>query len=118
MEKNRGNNLSVSLVWLLIITAMLVAFGGCRCGNLDRIIIENQSDQALTIYAGTSYRVGDLDPGQQITINKDPALGPLHITALNTQGEVVFDKEYSYSSDLIQIKSREYKAIIPPLQNN
>ena len=111
-----------SIVWLscvLVLTSMLIAPSGCICGRtITDIIIENQTDQVLTIYYKDTARIGDVGPGQKITISVDGSFGEYILTAKNAQGEVVFSQVYSFTTNLEKIDGRTYKGVIPPLLSN
>jgi len=111
-----------SLLWLssiIMLIVMLLTTVGCTCGSrLFDMVIENQTNQILTIYSG-EWRVGDVEPDKQIVI-EDLVIdfGKYPITAKNTEGEIVFSEIYSFTTNLERLDSRTYKAVIPPLQNN
>ncbi len=102
---------------VLILSTMLIVIG-CTCGNLFDMVIENHTDQILTIYSG-EREIGDVEPGEQIVV-KDLVVdfGKYLIIAKNTQGEVVFSETYSFKTNLEKINGRTYKGIIPPLKSN
>ena len=107
-------------------------FVGCGCpvgSPLIDIIIENQTDQVLTIYyAGGGSPLGDIAPGEQVTIKRDMNLGEYPITAKNAQGEIVFSETYTFMlDDKYHLQETDevhegvvkvYKAVIPPLQGD
>ena len=101
---------------LLIIVGVLMVLIGCECGSAIDIVIENNTDQALTIYCGDSWNIGTLSTNEQVTIGVDANSGNWTIRALNTQGEVVFSQVYSLETNLQKTGGRTYKAVIPPLQ--
>lgn len=90
------------------------------------IIVENQTDQVLTIY----YREGGnpegtIAPGQQLVMKDSLDAGRYPIVAANSEGKIVFSGTYTrYPSDkyhLIETDIKHpgvvkvYKAVIPPL---
>ena len=84
------------------------------------IIIENQTDQVLTIYNESNYEIGSVEPGEQITmVNQGIDMGYYPIEAKNTEGEVVFLETFTFKTKdkyhLERIQERIYKAVIPPL---
>ncbi|MFC1902104.1 hypothetical protein ACFLX3_04175 [Chloroflexota bacterium] len=102
---------------------------------LFSLIIENQSDHVLTIYHGSvidiatnqvswaTNPIGDVSPGQQITIeNMSLNSGWYPIKAIDRQGETIFSEIYTFKTKdkyhLQRIEERLYKGVIPPLGNN
>lgn len=119
MKKQGRRNRVFLLSWAFILASMLIVLSGGTCGEpLVDIVIENQTDQVLTIYyAGGGTPLGDIAPGEQITIRRDWNIAQYPITAKNAQGEVVFSQVYSFTTNLQRIDGRIYKAVIPPLQH-
>ena len=111
---------------MAVLLSLLIILTGCTCAEpLVDIVIENQTDQVLTIYyAGGGAPLGDIAPGEQITIKRDMNIGEYPITAKNRQGKVVFSQVYSFTTNLERIDGkgaspygRIYKGVIPPLEN-
>ena len=84
-----------------------------------RLIIENRSDQVLTIYHD-NYQVGSVEPGGRIDDdNTSMNTGRYPIEAKNAQGEVVFSETFTFKPKdkyhLQQVEERVYRAVIPPI---
>jgi hypothetical protein len=77
------------------------------------IVVENQTDQVLTIYEERFSR-GEVAPKGQIAF--EGVGGEWLITAENAHGEEVFSEVFTFKTNLIQIDRRTYKAVIPPLK--
>jgi hypothetical protein len=78
------------LFFLLILMLMFILGTALTCA-MD-LIIENQTEQTLAIFIN-GYKLGDTSPGDSITV-KVADTGKYTITALNTEGEVVFAKRF------------------------
>lgn len=93
---------------VLVALAANISFFGFTCA-MD-LTIENQSDQNLTVYHNGILE-GNVGPGQSIT--SETVFGAEYrITALNTEGEVVFAKRFSLEN-LIELDDLDRKAVIP-----
>jgi hypothetical protein len=119
------------VICLLVLLHSLFTFG-CSCtlwgSPLIDIIIENQTDQVLTIYLGSdNYLLGNVNAGNQITTKAPLDIGKYEITAKNIYGYTVFSETYThYTEDKYQLFEvdekhqgvvKVYKAIIPSLKN-
>ena len=91
-------------------------------------MIENQTDQVLTIYIGSrGSPTGVAAPGHSITTDIDGNSGKYLITAKNDKGEILFSETFTFMpSDKYHLQETNqkvkgtaavYKAVIPPLQN-
>jgi hypothetical protein len=89
---------------------ILVIVGGYGFSCMMPLIIENQSNQVLTVYHD-GFILGNVNPGDSITDNTSDAKGRYLITALNAEGEVVFAKRLLLSNT--NIEERVIKAVIP-----
>ncbi len=131
------------LLWLssiIMLIVMLLNVVGCNCNNdttsehlliepaVD-IVIENQTDQVLTIYVDSRGNpTGIVEPGKSVTTGAGSNSGRYLITAKNAQGEIVFSETYTFMpEDKYHLQKTDevhkgvvavYKAVIPPLQNN
>ena len=127
MKRFRRRN---NFVWLVLILTLLMSLMVNACGSDDssewttvqplmRLIIENQTDQVLTIYI-ENLNLGNVEPGGNITRDKFPMMEHL-IKALNAQGEVIFSETYTFKTKdkyhLQETDEQVYKAVIPPLEN-
>ena len=123
--KRRNHRLLLTIGLILILISVLSTHSGCIYGEpFVEIIIENQTDQVLTIYyalednfTGLGAPLGDISPGEQITIRRDINIGEYPVTAKNMRGEVVFSQVYSFTTNLQWVDGWTYKAVIPPLQD-
>ncbi len=100
-------------IFLLVsLTALIL---NCPIPNMLRemeLIIDNQSDQNLTIYLD-GVELGNVSSGETIA---SEALfddrGRYTITALNNEGEIVFAKRFTHET-LIHLNNWDRKAVIP-----
>ena len=91
---------------------------GCVGSPIFDLMIENQTDQILTIYMySDTHPIGKAEPGKTVTTQIEGNRGAYPIKAKNAQGEVVFSETYSFKTNLQRVDTRVYKAVIPPLQN-
>lgn len=110
----------------LVVLANILVFGSCTAlvlncpmpgvSYLMDLIIDNQSDQYLTVYQD-GILVGSISPGENIASEASFDMGRYIIVALNAKGEIVFAKRFTHDT-LIRVESpRNWmfagKAIIP-----
>lgn len=121
MKSDRRRKGFAWLGLVIMLLAILTTTVGCLyplpfSDPLFDMVLENQTDQTLTIYAGGIAPVGNVSPGQQIILkDRDSNRSEFPIIAKNAEGEVVFSYIYTYK-DLQKIDERTYKAVIPPLE--
>lgn len=105
----------------LVALANILVFGSCTylvfyspfswvSRSMD-LVIDNQSDQNLTIY-DDGILLGNVGPRQSITTEESVDKGRYTITALNIEGEVVFAKRFTHVT-LIHLDTWDRKAVIP-----
>lgn len=118
------------MVWLSLIMVFVLTLMTSGCGTTEPvgggsrffdILIENQTDQVLTIF-DENYEVGSAEPGEQIIMKNQSMNRYRHtIKAANAEGEIVFSEIYTLSPNdkyhLQEIEERLYKAVIPPLED-
>jgi len=123
------------LIWLVLTLIILCVSGipsGCYSEDsieapvgggspLFDIVIENQTDQVLTIYY-EDFKVGTFGPAGHIVIKSlDLEMGRYPIKAMDEKGEIVFSEIYTFIPNdkyhLKKIEERLYKGVIPPLQD-
>ncbi len=104
------------LCLMLMLTLILTASTGCiyRGRPLRNLMIENQTDQVLTIILDEEV-VGEVRPGGSIIKNNfDISFSEYEIEAKNAQGETVFSRRYVFE-DFQKIDGGVYKVIISQL---
>lgn len=107
---------TVLLSLILILIGLLAVSSGCVGSPIFDLVIENQTDQVLTIYMySDTHPVGKVEPGKTIITQIEGNRGEYPIKAKNVAGEVVFSETYSFKTNLQRIDGRVYKAVIPPL---
>ena len=104
-------------------------FIGCYRGTYGiEIVIENQTDQILTIYSGTAIHengnikdikwsttpLGTLVPGGQISSYELEDSGSYPFKATDDKENIVFSEVFKYKN-MIEIGKKIYKIVIPPL---
>ncbi|MFC2007554.1 hypothetical protein ACFLVB_03030 [Chloroflexota bacterium] len=124
-----------SMVWLTLILMLIISLVASGCGSdyaksptepvgggspLMRLVVENQTDQVLTIHF-ENLSSDSVEPGGQIILrNLSMNSGSYPIIAKNPQGETVFSETFTFKTEdkyhLQELEERVYKAVIPPLQ--
>ena len=99
--KNNWRRQSIALLFpILILISVPASLSGCECSTAINVVIENQTDQVLTIsYYEDTKGMGDLEPGQQITVNASGISGEFPIVARNMEGEIVFSETYTFNPE-------------------
>ena len=112
----KRKNVIAYLGSILLLVLVLVASIACWGSPLVDLIIENRTDQVLTVILDDGL-VGKVRPGDKITRkNLDISFHEYVIEAKNAQGEIVFSQSYVFE-DFQKIDGGVYKVVIPPLQN-
>ena len=105
----------------LVALANILVFGSCTywafyspfswgSRSMD-LIIDNQSAQNLTVYQD-GIMLGNVGPSETIASKASVNIDRYTITALNTEGEVVFAKRFTHET-LIRLDDWDRKAVIP-----
>lgn len=117
----------IQIYILTMFPVILVALSGCT--PMANLIIENQTDQVLTLYikewigpeanfqandTNWNRAEGTIGPGEQLTTDVIMDFGQYAIKAETIQGEIFFSEIYSLNKNLQKIESRVWKAVIPP----
>ena len=107
-------NIIITSVSILI---LIVILNGCIQGTPEiTLLIENQSNDILTIYIDNAL-IGKVNPTEIIRHISSLATDKWLIQAKNAQGEIVFSKKFAFE-ELQKVSTGVYKAIIPPLSNS
>ncbi len=108
----RWEKLGIYLIWLTILLITSITITSCFGGNPGvEITVANQSNQVL--YITTFGENKAVSPGGQITIYGSKNTYYI-IRAKNSQGEIVFNKEYTHQ----ELQKTGFKVIIPPFSDN
>jgi hypothetical protein len=110
--KHTSKKITIHSLWVLILLIALITITGCYYEpEPTDVTIINQTDQVLIIQPyGEIHRI---QPGTKITITMFEQ-DKFPITMKNTQGEIVFDKTFTYE----ELKNSGFKIIIPPILDN
>jgi hypothetical protein len=110
---------------LLTIIAVSLQLSGCWGSPAIGIVIENQTDEVLTVHFLGGNRGYDVAPRQQVVVEGPGNTGNYPIVAKNENGEIVFSETYTFMPEdkyhLVETNLQRrgvvkvYKAIIPPL---
>jgi hypothetical protein len=109
------------LILVTNLALLLIAAMGCKSTYADPaydLIIENQTNQVLTIYTFDTSLVGQVEPGKTIMTYFASYFSNIPIKAENTQREIVFSETYTMQDSkyhLQKVDKSVYKAVIPPL---
>ena len=101
-----------------MLIVMLIASTSCiyRGSPIVNLIIENQTDQVLTIIFDGGL-VGNVGASDKVVQQIDVGMSEYAIEAKNVQGETVFYQSYIFE-DFQEVDEDVFKVIIPPLQNH
>jgi hypothetical protein len=124
--KNLGRkNSIIGAIYILMIITILLVFSGCEPGTAISVVIENQTNQNLTICKPDIMnpneidyvtKIGYIEPNQQVSFNADWNSGNWTIIALNDHNEIVYSQVFSLTTNLKRINRTTYKGVIPPLE--
>ena len=119
--------------WIICLMVVIILVSiqavSCEYGKIEHpsydLIIENKTDQTLTISTNQSGTIGQVESGKKIMTKYDTHSTTILITAKNVQGEVVFSQTYSFGDSKNKYslqdsgKSGVYicQAVIPPLEH-
>jgi hypothetical protein len=113
--KSRSN--IICAIFLVLFALLLITSMCCVCDPTVEYIIENQTNEDLTIffinYKSNEFEVGKVQPGKQIAYAIYIGATELHFIAKNADGKIVFDKILT-REQMQEISSLEYKIIIKP----
>ena len=130
MKSHRRIKNIIRLGIVIAAVTMPMAIIGCEFGPsgspLFDLMIENQTNQTLTIYVDSrGDPTGIAEPGKVITTGIDGNRGRYLITAKNVQGEIVFSETYTFMpDDKYHLQQTDevhegvvavYKAVIPSM---
>ncbi len=102
------------IVLTFVIGSVVLIVPACSClswGSPTRdLVIENDTTQVLTIYVN-DFRVGDVQPGGQVSRDVSMDIDKYLIAAKSSTGEVVYSREYTYD----EINRAKWVVTIPAL---
>ena len=114
MNKHRIFILLLALI--LILTSVITI--SCECGTAFTLILENETDRILvTYYSDNIEPLGEIKPGEQLSMKQDKNLGYYEFTFKSIEGITLFSEQYTFTTNLEKINNRTYKATIPPTYN-
>jgi hypothetical protein len=117
MGGDKMNRKLYNILILVLILGVLILSTACWGSPSFTLIVENQSQFALTIYVN-GHKMGDVNPGKQI---EDPHFtidtGKFKIEAKNIRAETIFSKTFTFDQMQRVDNKRIWKVVIPSQQN-